>query len=439
MAPVSRRVICSTLATCSDISRACSKTLSASARRSSRAQPLPAFGEARRRARHDGQRRAQVVRYRGQQRAADALGLRFDFERRLFRGLAPHALDEPEMTSATRQHDRERQQVLDVVDGERSARRDEHEIERRDAKNRRRDRRAARKSQRDDHHREQVHHRDVDEVEARMHRQAGQRADCGGACCPAYPVQLPTRCSMPWHVTHGRRKFPVKSRERFAKCARIRSTLRSWTLPVDSPASYDGPADHPQRRQSTAALALLALGIVYGDIGTSPLYAAKETFNPQHGIPLTPENIIGGVSAIFWSLMIVVSLKYVTLVLRANNRGEGGIMALLALATAVGARAAAIARGAARHRRVRRIAVLWRRGADAGDLGALRGRRTGGRHSRFQAVRRADRDGHPHRTVRDPALRHRRRRPAVRPGMRCSGSCRLAPSASGTSRRRRPS
>ena len=102
---------------------------------------------------------------------------------------------------------------------------------------------------------------------------------------------------------------------------------------VDS-AVAASPADHPQRRQSTAALALLALGIVYGDIGTSPLYAAKETFNPQHGIPLIPDNILGGVSAIFWSLMIVVSLKYVTLVLRASNRGEGGIMALLALATA---------------------------------------------------------------------------------------------------------
>ena len=92
-------------------------------------------------------------------------------------------------------------------------------------------------------------------------------------------------------------------------------------------------ADPRHRRQSTAALSLLALGIVYGDIGTSPLYAAKETFNPEHGIPLTPENIIGGVSAIFWALMIIVSLKYVTLILRASNRGEGGIMALLALAT----------------------------------------------------------------------------------------------------------
>ena len=87
-------------------------------------------------------------------------------------------------------------------------------------------------------------------------------------------------------------------------------------------------------RPGTFTLALLALGIVYGDIGTSPLYAVKETFNPEHGIPLVPENILGGISAIFWSLMIVVTLKYVTLILRASNRGEGGIMALLALATA---------------------------------------------------------------------------------------------------------
>ncbi|HEX8009854.1 MAG TPA: potassium transporter Kup [Casimicrobiaceae bacterium] len=103
------------------------------------------------------------------------------------------------------------------------------------------------------------------------------------------------------------------------------------TLVDSQPAVAQAEPTH--RRQTTAALALLALGVVYGDIGTSPLYAAKETFNPQYGIALTQENIIGGVSAIFWSLMIVVSLKYVTLVLRANNRGEGGIMALLALAT----------------------------------------------------------------------------------------------------------
>jgi KUP system potassium uptake protein len=92
-------------------------------------------------------------------------------------------------------------------------------------------------------------------------------------------------------------------------------------------------------RSSAPTLALLALGVVYGDIGTSPLYAVKETFNPDHGIPLTAENVLGGLSAIFWALMIVVSLKYVLLVLRASNRGEGGIMALLALAAgAIGER-----------------------------------------------------------------------------------------------------
>ena len=94
------------------------------------------------------------------------------------------------------------------------------------------------------------------------------------------------------------------------------------------------PSVMTHQRQGTATLALLALGVVYGDIGTSPLYAVKETFNPEHGIALVPENILGGLSAIFWVLMIVVTLKYVTLVLRASNRGEGGIMALLALATA---------------------------------------------------------------------------------------------------------
>jgi len=86
------------------------------------------------------------------------------------------------------------------------------------------------------------------------------------------------------------------------------------------------------RKSSLGALTLAALGVVFGDIGTSPLYAAKETFSPDHGIPLTAQNILGGLSTIFWSLMIVVSLKYVLLIMRADNRGEGGVMALIALA-----------------------------------------------------------------------------------------------------------
>src|SRR5713226_3923710 len=115
--------------------------------------------------------------------------------------------------------------------------------------------------------------------------------------------------------------------------------MRRWfrLFPMETIVDSQTPsalAEPPPRRQTTAALALLALGVVYGDIGTSPLYAAKETFNPQHGIPFSPANILGGVSAIFWSLMIVVSIKYVILIMRADNKGEGGIMALLALASA---------------------------------------------------------------------------------------------------------
>ena len=89
-----------------------------------------------------------------------------------------------------------------------------------------------------------------------------------------------------------------------------------------------------KKRETSAALALAALGIVYGDIGTSPLYAAKEVFNPSHGIPFSTANVMGGVSAIFWALMIIVSVKYVILIMRADNKSEGGIMALLALASA---------------------------------------------------------------------------------------------------------
>ncbi|HEX5611087.1 MAG TPA: potassium transporter Kup [Burkholderiales bacterium] len=94
------------------------------------------------------------------------------------------------------------------------------------------------------------------------------------------------------------------------------------------------PNGHPSKKQGTATLTLLALGIVFGDIGTSPLYAVKETFAPGHGIPLDTANILGGLSTIFWALMVVVSLKYVTLIMRADNKGEGGIMALIALASA---------------------------------------------------------------------------------------------------------
>ena len=85
------------------------------------------------------------------------------------------------------------------------------------------------------------------------------------------------------------------------------------------------------QKSSLAALTVAAVGIVYGDIGTSPLYTLKTVFDPNHGLKLTPENLIGAISLILWGLIIIVSVKYVVLVLRADNRGEGGILALMAL------------------------------------------------------------------------------------------------------------
>ena len=79
-------------------------------------------------------------------------------------------------------------------------------------------------------------------------------------------------------------------------------------------------------------MTLGALGVVYGDIGTSPLYALKEVFHAGH-VPVTPENVLGVLSLIFWTMTIIVSLKYVLLILRADNNGEGGLIAMLALAT----------------------------------------------------------------------------------------------------------
>jgi len=86
------------------------------------------------------------------------------------------------------------------------------------------------------------------------------------------------------------------------------------------------------RKSSLTALALGAIGVVYGDIGTSPLYTIQVIFSESTGVPLNQANILGAISSIFWLLMFVVTFKYVFLVLRAHNKGEGGVMALLSLA-----------------------------------------------------------------------------------------------------------
>jgi KUP system potassium uptake protein len=85
------------------------------------------------------------------------------------------------------------------------------------------------------------------------------------------------------------------------------------------------------KSKGSAALALGALGVVFGDIGTSPLYALKECVSSEHGVQPSAANVLGLLSLIFWALTLVVSIKYVTFVMRADNDGEGGILALLAL------------------------------------------------------------------------------------------------------------
>lgn len=89
----------------------------------------------------------------------------------------------------------------------------------------------------------------------------------------------------------------------------------------------------PPKGRYLFMLALGALGIVYGDIGTSPLYALRESFHANHGLPPTPDNVLGIMSLIFWSLIIVISVKYLVFIMRADNDGEGGILALTSLVT----------------------------------------------------------------------------------------------------------
>ncbi|QER38355.1 potassium transporter Kup [Acinetobacter suaedae] len=85
------------------------------------------------------------------------------------------------------------------------------------------------------------------------------------------------------------------------------------------------------KKAALPALTLAALGVVFGDIGTSPLYALKESFHAAHGLGIQPENVLGILSIIFWCLTLIISIKYIAVVMRADNNGEGGIMALLAL------------------------------------------------------------------------------------------------------------
>jgi KUP system potassium uptake protein len=102
--------------------------------------------------------------------------------------------------------------------------------------------------------------------------------------------------------------------------------------PADNMTAQTGvPAAPSHARSPFGALFVAAIGVVFGDIGTSPLYALKETFAGPHPLPIDPPHVLGVLSLVFWSLMCVVSIKYVIVIMRADNRGEGGSLALLAL------------------------------------------------------------------------------------------------------------
>src|SRR5215203_74487 len=100
--------------------------------------------------------------------------------------------------------------------------------------------------------------------------------------------------------------------------------------PEPRPDEHHAGLQEPTGRR-LAVLTLTALGVVYGDIGTSPLYTLKECFSAEHGLVANASNVYGILSLIFWALMLVVVFKYLIFILRADNRGEGGVLALLAL------------------------------------------------------------------------------------------------------------
>src|SRR4051812_35382841 len=108
------------------------------------------------------------------------------------------------------------------------------------------------------------------------------------------------------------------------------STTSSERAP-EAPATSIPPGAIPHASGGNWKLAVAALGVVYGDIGTSPLYALKECFRGEHSVAASQTNVLGVLSLIFWTLSFVVTFKYLIFILRADNHGEGGIFALLAL------------------------------------------------------------------------------------------------------------
>ncbi len=159
-----------------------------------------------------------------------------------------------------------------------------------------------------------------------------------------------------------------------------------------------------------------SIGVVYGDIGTSPLYALREAVvAARHGGIDDREAVLGVLSLIVWALVLIVTIKYVTLLLRADNRGEGGMFALMALGQSVARRSSPLIFGLGDRGR---IVLLRRRGHHAGDLGPLRGRGVEARLARVREVGLAALDRHSRRSLCRAVARHRQGRSVLRPDHR---------------------
>ena len=185
-----------------------------------------------------------------------------------------------------------------------------------------------------------------------------------------------------------------------------------------SPSSVTDAA-HPAHDHSKASAALIvgALGVVFGDIGTSPLYALRETFLHDTSLAPTPEHVLGVLSTLFWAVTLTVTIKYVTLIMRADNKGEGGVLALATLGThGLNGKGRRIRVG------ITLLAViglaLFYGDAIITPAITVLSRRRGpvGRGAGLRALRRAAGAGHPGGAVHAAGARHGRRRPAVRPG-----------------------
>ena len=161
----------------------------------------------------------------------------------------------------------------------------------------------------------------------------------GAAARPSWKTNRPTLSALLTEPGMGYRlaELPPDGTVPYVFLMRARRTLAAITvtakpaMSTQRPPANGLPLPLPAHQESLAALSLGALGVVYGDIGTSPLYAFKESIASAQSAVIGPEAVLGVLSMIFWAVTLVVSIKYMVVVLRADNRGEGGMLALLAL------------------------------------------------------------------------------------------------------------